>query len=115
MFLQDFYINFTYFFSTSSQKGEYYRCTTENCGKKYKTKESIELHHKTVNHDGSELGLSEKYICEYCHQTYDSKTYLDDHVIEEHFTTERAFQCLHCLERWNTFDDLNEHSVKEHG
>ena len=64
-----------------------------------------------MNHDGSELGIAEKYICEYCHRSYDSKTYLDDHVIEEHFTTERAFQCMHCLERLNTFDELNEHSI----
>ena len=106
---------FIFTFFILQKKGEYYRCTTENCGKKYKTKESIELHHKTVNHDGSELGIAEKYICEYCHRSYDSKTYLDDHVIEEHFTTERAFQCMHCLERLNTFDELNEHSIKEHG
>ena len=103
----------------TAHRGAFYQCTTENCGKQYKTKESIHLHHKTVNHSGLELIGALTYTnekkCDSCDKNFDSKSLLDYHNIEEHFSTEKCFKCKSCDLRLDSFDNLKDHCINVHG
>ena len=103
----------------TAHRGAFYQCSTENCGKQYKTKESIHLHHKTVNHSGLELIGALTYTnekkCDTCDKNFDSKSLLDYHIIEEHFSTEKCFKCKSCDLRLDSFDNLKDHCINVHG
>ena len=108
-------------FRNTAHRGSFYKCTTEECGKQYKTKESIDLHHKTVNHSGVELtGIETKqascdkdvddlleqvekeneisksdFDCETCNKSFKTKTLLSRHQSVVH-TENRPYSCDSC-------------------
>ena len=114
------YINFLIlnllplFCRSTVHRGAFFQCTMENCGKQYKTRESITLHHKMVSHEGMELIEPGKYACDKCNENFLTKSLLDLHNIEEHLII-GPLKCSTCFETFNAFSELrgkfNNHSI----
>lgn len=85
-------------------RGAYFQCTAEDCGKQYKTRESISLHQKLAKHEGSELIEPGRHICDKCNKSFPSKNSLDVHNIEEH--SGFPLRCSSCLESFPSFSQL---------
>ena len=77
----------------------------ENCGKQYKTRESISLHHKMVGHEGMELIEPGKHTCDKCNLNFITKSSLDLHNIEEHLVV-GPLKCSTCFEEFDSFSGL---------
>ena len=116
-------------FRSTIHRGAFFQCCHENCGKQYKTRESIDLHHKTVNHSGSELiepgksslhsekkenVLSDNFNCQDCSRSFKNKTLLQRHMSTTHSDL-RPYECDTCPLKFKSSTNLRAHQITHTG
>ena len=113
-------------------RGAYFQCTDDNCGKQYKTRESINLHQKMNKHSSMQLiepgkllesGSTEtdqltvpssSLTCTDCGRSFKSKSLLQRHLSVVH-SESRPYACDHCPLTFKSATNLRAHQVTHTG
>ena len=112
---------------STAHRGAYFQCTNDNCGKQYKTRESIYLHHKMASHssmhlvepgklpsDDKDTDALTSYTCPDCARSFKSKSLLQRHLSVVH-SEARPFSCEHCPLSFKSATNLRAHQITHTG
>ena len=98
------YYHHIYYHHRSEEEGREIYC--DQCGKKFKTKQSLKSHVES-EHENKE------YECPTCKQTFKTAAKRNIHVILEHSTDEK-YNCKHCGKRFESTYRLKIHITRVH-
>ena len=123
-------------FRSTVHRGAYFQCTDDNCGKQYKTRESINLHHKMNKHSSMQLVepskkleesgenetdqltssamASSTFTCADCARSFKSKSLLQRHLSVVH-SEARPYACDHCPLTFKSATNLRAHQITHTG